>query len=434
MGKLAKAVGASSPISTHQIYIAPHCIRYTNSTLDDTIYRIDDESLNEIAAEILESNNTPPKLQIVFYNNRYFAINNSHLQIYKQLQLSGLITHVQADLINIEAIPYALRQHLLQAPINSINSDHISDEDELADELDNLNQSNGIANILSASNVEMLEKNVLVDETYEFGTSENCVESEEEEEEEQTEEIHRNRVEPQEEDNACDEDENDYGDEDDVNDDDDDDDDDNDDDDDGERNYRSKESLSKEEEEYEEEILNGKESDNNDYDDYNEYSTDENENSEQEVEQNGTNGNENEDKNKKCLHQIGSFDSNALKKREKQSSQKFTNRVNGFSTNQLNLSKKIFNQKKNSAPINRTNFEKKQVIQVQTVASNNKPYAKPNQTPPIIKSIDIEECILSNSSTSGELNSNLKNLYIQQQHLESISNFDPEEEENLDGD
>ncbi len=65
--------------------------------MDDTIYRIDDESLNEIAVEILESDNMPPKLQIVYYLGNYYSINNSHLQIYKQLQLSGLITHVQAD-------------------------------------------------------------------------------------------------------------------------------------------------------------------------------------------------------------------------------------------------------------------------------------------------------------------------------------------------
>lgn len=67
--------------NVQQIYIAPHCIRYTNSTLDDTVYRIDDESLNEIASEILEAESVPPKLQIVFYANRYYAINNSHLQV-----------------------------------------------------------------------------------------------------------------------------------------------------------------------------------------------------------------------------------------------------------------------------------------------------------------------------------------------------------------
>lgn len=183
--------------NTRQVYIAPHCIRYSNSTLDDTIYRIDDDSLNEIAIEILESDNLPPKLQIVFYDGKYFAINNSHLQIYKQLQISGLITHVQADVISLEAIPLALRKHLLQ-PIclnNSISNsnDTVSDEDYdyAPDEpgVSNsspLNSSNGITEILSAdiltpASVEMISKHMMVDETYEFGTCENCVDSEDDE-------------------------------------------------------------------------------------------------------------------------------------------------------------------------------------------------------------------------------------------------------------
>ena len=122
--------------NTRQIYIAPHCIRYSNSTLDETIYRIDEESLNEIAAEILESENAPPKLQIVLYNGNYYAINNSNLQIYKQLQLTGLITHVQADLISIEAIPYQLREYLLQTPsflLDSFGQESLTDEEGRGD-------------------------------------------------------------------------------------------------------------------------------------------------------------------------------------------------------------------------------------------------------------------------------------------------------------
>lgn len=204
-----------------QIYIAPHCIHYTNSTADDTIYRIDDESLNEIAAEILESDNCPPKLQIVLYEEKYFAINNSHLQIYKQLQLSGLITHVQADLISIDAIPYALRQYLFQPSelvtvptrSNSSNQEECDDDiDEIEDGVNDdeedeecLNEearpdsefvnsatvSSSVdpaclasilnADVLSPSTIEMLSKEMLVDETYEFGACENCVESEDDE-------------------------------------------------------------------------------------------------------------------------------------------------------------------------------------------------------------------------------------------------------------
>jgi hypothetical protein len=181
---------------TKQIFIAPHCIKYTNSTLDETIYRIDDESLNEIAHEILESSNAPPKLQIVEFEKKYFAINNSHLQIYKQLQYSGLITHVQADLINIEAIPEQLRNHLLQTPIdNLILSKKLSENEEMENNIEDdvLNQacssssgfsssrttagmsSSGLADVLDPSILDNLNKNVLVDETYEFGECENCI-------------------------------------------------------------------------------------------------------------------------------------------------------------------------------------------------------------------------------------------------------------------
>ena len=183
-------------MNTRQIYIAPHCIRYSNSTLDDTIYRIDDESLNEIAAEILESENLPPKLQIVYYDANYFAINNSNLQIYKQLELSGLITHVQADLISVEAIPYALRQHLLQTPSHlATNSNEISDEDCYQEVLDNSMLSNqnspnesvdthntdtdNVADVIIPDD-DGFERHMLVDETYEFGACENCLDSDEE--------------------------------------------------------------------------------------------------------------------------------------------------------------------------------------------------------------------------------------------------------------
>jgi len=209
--------------NSHQIYIAPHCIKYTNSTLDDTIYRIDDESLNDIATEILESDSSPPKLQIVFYDNKYFAINNSHLQIYKQMQYVGLITHVQADVISVETIPLPLRKHLLQTPSNlaSSNSDEC-DEDEDEEEAEdgsvlNANDDsfdsrknnrsiklNGlhskcsstssgiISDIITQANIDRISKSILVDETYEFGLSENCVESDKEEGKEVDEEDNEN--------------------------------------------------------------------------------------------------------------------------------------------------------------------------------------------------------------------------------------------------
>lgn len=187
--------------NTKQIYIAPHCIRYSNSTLDDTIYRIDDESLNEIAAEVLESESLPPKLQIVFYDGVYFAINNSNLQIYKQLQLSGLITHVQADLISVEAIPFALREFLLQTPssLNNYNHEFTDEEYHEVQNSDMSSETNRSSNVTNESlndseNNEMPdehevifgedvfdENDIYVDEIYEFGVCENCLESGDEE-------------------------------------------------------------------------------------------------------------------------------------------------------------------------------------------------------------------------------------------------------------
>ncbi len=171
--------------NTRHIYIAPHCIRYTNSTLDNTIYRIDEESLNEIAAEILDSDTKePPKLQIVFYKNNYFAINNSHLQIYKQLELCGFITHCLSDLINIEAIPIKLREHLLRTPehlleLENMSSNHEmiqteNEEDDNDDDVDSYveeNNSNCLNSGSTSSGNSASEDsdNKLIDETYEFG-------------------------------------------------------------------------------------------------------------------------------------------------------------------------------------------------------------------------------------------------------------------------
>jgi hypothetical protein len=169
--------------NTRHIYIAPHCIRYTNSTLDNTIYRIDEESLNEIAAEILDSDTKePPKLQIVFYKNNYFAINNSHLQIYKQLELCGFITHCLSDLINIEAIPIKLREHLLRTPEHLLELENMSSNHEIIqteneedeDDLDSYveeNNSNCLNSGSTSSGNSASEDsdNKLIDETYEFG-------------------------------------------------------------------------------------------------------------------------------------------------------------------------------------------------------------------------------------------------------------------------
>jgi hypothetical protein len=156
-----------------QIYIAPHCVRYTNSTLDtDTPCRLSPSTLDTMAAQILSSAQTPPKLQIVFQYPHYYAINNSHLQIYRQLQVSGLITHVQADIISINAIPLAIRQNLLEMPLQ----DPI-EEELLKSSIDTQkSQGQNIADVLTTECIEKFRREKLVDETYEFGQCENCVE------------------------------------------------------------------------------------------------------------------------------------------------------------------------------------------------------------------------------------------------------------------
>lgn len=125
--------------------------------------------------------------------------------------MCGLITHVQADVLSVETIPYALRQHLLQTPyelshhngsgstVNS-NDDDDDGEEECTDGDDDtslqrnvLEEAYGNAasypapglDILSAENLSMLEKEMLVDETYEFGACENCAESEDDFEQQQ---------------------------------------------------------------------------------------------------------------------------------------------------------------------------------------------------------------------------------------------------------
>ena len=74
------------------IYINPSCIRYSNSLLNDTIIRINENDITEVSKQILASNNVPPKLQIVLHEGVYYSINNSSLQIYKQLEKLGIIT------------------------------------------------------------------------------------------------------------------------------------------------------------------------------------------------------------------------------------------------------------------------------------------------------------------------------------------------------
>ena len=43
----------------------------------------------DISTKLMESD-CPPKLQICAHNNQWFALNNSHLLVYRQLERIGL--------------------------------------------------------------------------------------------------------------------------------------------------------------------------------------------------------------------------------------------------------------------------------------------------------------------------------------------------------
>jgi len=119
--------------------------------------------------------------------------------------LSGLITHVQADLISVEAIPFPLREFLLQTPsrLNDFNEtadeEYQNNSDDLSCSQSNEMSNQSVANESQYSSEHHAEcsyldappdvvfiedvfedKEVYVDEVYEFGAAENCVDSGEE--------------------------------------------------------------------------------------------------------------------------------------------------------------------------------------------------------------------------------------------------------------
>jgi hypothetical protein len=70
--------------------IAPSNINFTNSSLGNLKHSIIDEKLMiDISTKLIQSI-SPPKLQICAHNNQWFALNNSHLLVYRQLERIGL--------------------------------------------------------------------------------------------------------------------------------------------------------------------------------------------------------------------------------------------------------------------------------------------------------------------------------------------------------
>jgi len=89
---LWKPFWKSSTSSCHSqtLTVAPSNINFTNSSLGDLKNSMIDEKLMiDISTKLIESV-SPPKLQICAHNNQWFALNNSHLLVYRQLQRIGL--------------------------------------------------------------------------------------------------------------------------------------------------------------------------------------------------------------------------------------------------------------------------------------------------------------------------------------------------------
>ena len=86
----------SSNNSCHSqtLTLAPSNINFTSSSLGDLKHSVIDEKLMiDISTKLMESD-CPPKLQICAHNNQWFALNNSHLLVYRQLERIGLCDSV----------------------------------------------------------------------------------------------------------------------------------------------------------------------------------------------------------------------------------------------------------------------------------------------------------------------------------------------------
>jgi hypothetical protein len=72
------------------ITLSPSNINFTNSSLGDLKHSVIDEKLMiDISTKLIDSI-SPPKLQICSHSNQWFALNNSHLLVYRQLERIGL--------------------------------------------------------------------------------------------------------------------------------------------------------------------------------------------------------------------------------------------------------------------------------------------------------------------------------------------------------
>ncbi|CAF0832078.1 unnamed protein product [Rotaria sp. Silwood1] len=114
----------SSTNSCHSrtLTLAPSNINFTSSSLGDLKHSVIDEKLMiDISTKLMESD-CPPKLQICAHNNQWFALNNSHLLVYRQLERIGLCDTVVCDIIRSQDVPIGIRQTL--TPVTTSDSEH----------------------------------------------------------------------------------------------------------------------------------------------------------------------------------------------------------------------------------------------------------------------------------------------------------------------
>lgn len=79
-----------STTNVRTLKLAPSNIHFTSSSLGDLKDSVVDEKLMiEVSTKLIQSI-SPPKLQICSHENQWFALNNSHLLIYRQLERIGL--------------------------------------------------------------------------------------------------------------------------------------------------------------------------------------------------------------------------------------------------------------------------------------------------------------------------------------------------------
>lgn len=131
-----------STTNVRTLKLAPSNIHFTSSSLGDLKDSVVDEKLMiEVSTKLIQSI-SPPKLQICSHENQWFALNNSHLLIYRQLERIGLCETVVCDLIRTEDIPIGIRQTLTPVRIQSngylsANGNAVADDD---DEISNHNE------------------------------------------------------------------------------------------------------------------------------------------------------------------------------------------------------------------------------------------------------------------------------------------------------